>query len=64
MAHVTMFHVTGGYDRGGGFSDDILEAVGGRGGRQWRKVATLTNRRSHQGISIVNFNNFAKYCNN
>ena len=48
--------VTGGSDN----SDDILEARGG----EWRKVGTLTNGREFQGVSIVNFNDFAKYCNN
>ena len=51
--------VTGGeYD--GGYSDDILEAQGGR----WRKVGKLTRGRYEQEISVVNFKDFAKYCNN
>ena len=57
-----MLHVTGGYDDDDR-SDDILEAQGGR----WRKVATLTNGsngRLLQGVSIVNFNDFAEYCKN
>ena len=55
-----MIHVTGGRD-GDGYSDDILEA---RGGGEWRKLGTLTRGRSQQGVSIVNLNEFAEYCNN
>ena len=54
-----MLHVTGGND-GDDLSDDILEARGG----EWRKLVKLTRGRSDQGVSIVNFNDFAKYCNN
>ena len=54
-----LLHVTGGWD-GDDYSDDILEARGG----EWRKLGTLTNGRSNPGVSVVNFNDFAKYCNN
>ena len=54
-----MLHVTGGY-AGNGYSDDILEAQGD----QWRKVGTFTNGRNHQGVSVINFDDFVKYCNN
>ena len=60
LTHVTMLlHVTGGYAVDG-YIDDILEAQGGK----WRKVGTLTTKRAQQGVSIVNINDFAKYCNN
>ena len=59
VANVTMIHVTGGYD-GDDHSDDILEARGG----EWRKVGTLTRGRYSPGVSIVNFKDFAEYCNN
>ena len=49
-----------GHRDGDDLSDDILEARGG----EWRKLGTLARGRSEQGVSIVNFNDFAKYCNN
>ena len=54
-----MLHVTGGWD-GDDHSDDIFEARGG----EWRKVNTLTYGRHLQGVSTVNFKDFAEYCNN
>ena len=60
LTHVTMLlHVTGGYAVDG-YIDDILEAQGGK----WRKVGKLTRRRSSLGVSVVNFKDFAEYCNN
>ena len=54
-----LLHVKGGYDDDDR-SDDILEARGG----EWRKVGTLTDGRYFHALSIVNFSDFAKYCNN
>ena len=54
-----MLHVTGGWDDDGS-TDDILEAQGG----EWRKLGTLIRGRIDLGVSMVNFNDFADYCNN
>ena len=62
-----MFHiphlpnVTGGYAGNGKhpYNKDILEYKDG-----WKKVGELQNKRNYHGLSRVNFNDFANYCNN
>ena len=53
-------NVTGGYD-GDNYYEDILEYKDGGG---WRKVGEMQNGRNYHGLSPVNFNDFANYCNN
>ena len=57
LSYVSRLYFVGGYD-GDNRRDEILELVD----NEWRQVATMQNARNSHGVTVINVQDYWKFC--